>query len=117
MNPITLAAPALSHAPPVDLVDAASHAGFAGVGLRLSRSRVAEHPFHPIVGNPVLITEIKRRLADGGLRLLELYSFYLTPTFDFEAFTAAMEAGAELGGSYVVVLGYDTDASRACDTF
>jgi sugar phosphate isomerase/epimerase len=117
VNPITLAAPALSDAPPLDLVDAAAFAGFAGLGLRISRSRVPGQPFYPIVGNTRLIADIKRRLADSNLQLLELYSFYLTPDFRFDAFRAALETGAELGARYAVVLGYDPDEARARDTF
>lgn len=117
MNPITLAAPALTHTTPIGLVEAAASAGFDGLGMRVGRSSVAEHPFHAVVGNVPLIAEIKHRLSDSGLMLLELYSFYLTPVFDFNAFKAAMEVGADLGARYVVVLGYDHDWGRASDTF
>jgi sugar phosphate isomerase/epimerase len=117
VNPLTLAAPALANATPLELVNAAAAAGFAGVGLRIAPSRVRDQPFHPVVGQPPLIADIRRRLADGPLQVLELYSFYLTPDFDFAAFHAAMEVGAELGARYAVVLGYDSNRSRACETF
>jgi sugar phosphate isomerase/epimerase len=117
MNPITLSAPTLSYAKPLDFIDVASAAGFDGVGLRLSRSSSPELPFHPVVGNTALIADIKRRLADTGLRFLDIYTFYLTPSFDLDACRRTMEVGAELGAKYAATVGYDADHSRIADNF
>jgi sugar phosphate isomerase/epimerase len=117
MNQITLAPPSLRNATPFELIDAAAEAGFDGVGLRLLKARSPEHSFHPIVGDRPLIAEIRQRLRDKGLCVLELYSFYMTPDFDLSVFTAAIEVGAQLGAKYGVALGYDPDWSRMRDTF
>jgi sugar phosphate isomerase/epimerase len=117
MNPITLAPPSLRNATTLQLLDAAAAAGFDGVGLRLLKARAPEHSFEPVIGNPALIAQIKQRLRDNGLSVLELYSFYMTPVVDFDAIAAAMEVGADLGAKYAVALGYDEDRGRMCDTF
>jgi len=54
-------------------LEAAAAAGYDGVGLRLARSPL--FPFHPVVGNAVLIREMKRALASSGLAVLDILSF------------------------------------------
>ncbi|MEJ0040255.1 MAG: sugar phosphate isomerase/epimerase, partial [Gammaproteobacteria bacterium] len=117
MNPITLAAPSLPEATPLELVDAAAAAGFSGLGLRLCASKLVEQPFHPIVGNAALITQIRRRLSETGLMLLDIYTFYLTSDFDFDACRVAMAVGAELGAQYAVVVGHGTAGPHVQATF
>ncbi|MEJ0084960.1 MAG: TIM barrel protein [Pseudomonadota bacterium] len=117
MNPITISAPTLSYAKPLDFIDAAAAAGFDGVGLRLSKASSPDLPFHPVVGNAPLIADIKRRLADTGLKFLDIYTFYLTPSFDLDACKAALEVGAEFGAKFAATVGYDADHARARDTF
>ncbi len=117
MNPITISAPTLTYAKPLDFIDLAAAAGFDGVGLRLSRAYSPELPFYPVVGNAPLIADIKRRLADTGLQFLDIYTFYLTPTFDLDACKRALEVGAEFGAKFAATVGYDADHSRIRDNF
>ena len=110
MNRLFLAPTTLLDTPPIDFLAAAAEAGFDGVGLRLYRS--PNLPFHPVVGNTALIREIKRALADSGLALLDIFTFYLQPATDVRDCTAALELGAELGLKYAVIQGDDPDWSR-----
>jgi sugar phosphate isomerase/epimerase len=56
-------------------------------------------------------------LSDTGLKVLEVFSFYLEPETDIESFRPALELGADLGAAYAMVMGRDPDWSRTCDNF
>ena len=58
-----------------------------------------------MVGNQPLIREMKQVIADGGLKVLDILSFYLVPEPDFATFTAALELGREFGAKYAMVIG------------
>ena len=73
VNLIALSPTTLPEAPPLEYLEAAAAAGYDGVGLRLARSPL--FPFHPVVGNAVLIREMKRALASSGLAVLDILSF------------------------------------------
>jgi sugar phosphate isomerase/epimerase len=115
MNRLFLAPSCLPETPPLEIIDAAAAAGFAGVGLRLNRSPGL--PFHPVVGNAALIREIKRRLADTGLQVLDVFSFYLVPDVDLESYRPALDLGAEFGAGHINVIGDDSDWQRLCGNF
>ncbi len=117
MNLLPLAATSLPEAGPVEVLDAAAAAGFAGVGLRINWPPSRAHLAPPLGGDVRLLAELKRRLAATGLQVLDLYSFYLTAEFDFAAARKQLELGAQLGARYAVTIGHDTQWSRACETF
>jgi len=112
-NLIALSPPTLPDTPPIEYVEAAAAAGYDAVGLRLARSPLFS--FHPVVGNPPLIRELKLVLAGSGLRVLDILTFYLQPATDLHAFVPALELGAELGARYALVAGDDPDWARLRD--
>src|SRR5262249_20323250 len=61
--------------------------------------------------------QMKARLADAGLAVFDIYSFYLEPGTDVAAFIPAIELGAELGAKYLVTMGADPDWSRQRENF
>ena len=100
---------------PIEYIEATVAAGYDGIGLRVHRSPGL--PFFPVVGDAALIREMKSRIADAGLEVFDLYSFYLEPGTDVTTFAPAMELGASFGAKYATVMGADTDWSRQRDNF
>lgn len=115
MNQLGLAPTTLPHAAPLDYVEAAAHAGFPLIGLRLNASPGL--PYQPLIEDKALVAAVRRRIADAGLKVLDVYSFYMTPQTDLDAFAPAVELSAELGARYVMVMGSDPDWSRMRDNF
>jgi sugar phosphate isomerase/epimerase len=115
MHKLVLAPTTLADTPPLEYVEAGAAAGYDAIGLRLQRSPAM--PYHPVLGDAPLIRAIKARLAEARLAVLDIFSCYLQPTTDIEAFAPALELGGELGARYVLVMGDDPDAARLRDNF
>jgi sugar phosphate isomerase/epimerase len=114
MNPILLAPTTLPDTPPLEYIAAAAKAGYAGIALRVHASPGL--PFHPVLGNPPLIRDIRRALDDAP-PVWEIGSFYLQPDTELSAFKSALALGAEFGAKFAFVIGDDPDAARLCDRF
>src|SRR4030081_3845994 len=97
-NDLVLAPTTIPDAAPLEYVAAAAAAGYRRVGVRLNR--FPRPPFPAGGGNATLVKEMKRVLSGAGLRVLDIYSFYLAP--DTAAFKPAIELGAEFGATYLV---------------
>lgn len=115
LHKIVIAPTTLQDAAPLEYVEATIAAGYDGIGLRVHRSPGL--PFHPVVGDTALIRAMRQRLADAGLEVLDLYSFYLEPETDVQRFAPALELGASFGAKYATVMGADDDWSRQRDNF
>ncbi len=106
---------ALDASPP-ELVQAAARAGFDAVGLRL----VPPHPndpVFPLVNDPGLKRQTMNALRGTGIRVLDIEALWLWPHTEIARFQPALEAGAELGAHYLLVVGNDPDAGRQADNF
>jgi sugar phosphate isomerase/epimerase len=114
LHPLFLAPTTLMDAGPLDLIEAARDAGYDGVGLRLHPS--PNLPYHPVVGT-LLTRRMKRTLAAAKLRVLDIYTFYLTPATRLDDLVPALALGAEFGAAYALVQGADPDWSRLVDNF
>ena len=115
MRKLIIAPTTLQDTAPIEYIEATIAAGYDGIGLRVHRSPGL--PFHPVVGNAPLITEMRSRIADAGLDVFDLYSFYLQPETDVASFAPAMELGASFGARYATVMGADENWSRQRDNF
>ena len=115
LNELYLAPTSLVDAAPLELIGAAAAAGYDGIGLRLNASPGL--PFHPVVGNPPLVRDVRRALGDAGLAVLDVYSFYLQPATDVRLFAPALELGAALGAKYALTMGDDPEWPRLADNF
>jgi len=71
----------------------------------------------PSVGDTPLVREIERRLADTGVRVLDVEIFRLLPDTDASAFAPALETGARLGATQVLVGAYDPEPKRLVERF
>ncbi len=115
MHPLILAPTTLMDATQLEVIEAAANAGYDGVGLRLHPSPGL--PYHPVVGDRALIADMRRVLADNRLSVLDIYSFYLQPGTELDAFMPALALGAEFGARYALVQGADSDGARLRDNF
>lgn len=117
MNKIGLAPTSLPNTPALEYIAAASQAGFEGIGMRLFRSPGLRYGFDPVAGDAAKVREVKRALADSGMQLLEVLSYYLQPEMDLDSMAPSLELAAELGATYALVIGDDPEWSRMVDSF
>ncbi len=115
MHKLFIAPTSLQDSAPIEYIEATAAAGYDGLGLRVHRSPGL--PFFPVVGNAALLAEMRSRIADAGLKVFDLYSFYIRPETDVAEFAPSMELGATFGAKYATVMGDDTDWSRQRDKF
>ena len=106
-------------ASPADVVSIAAEAMLDAVGLRLHPD--VRFPDEPRYGtestSSPAFKDVKRRLEDTGLALLDVEVVRLMPDMDPESYVPLMEMGAELGAGHVLVLGSDPDETRSTDNF
>jgi sugar phosphate isomerase/epimerase len=96
--------------PAPEQVSVAAQAGYTHVGLRLIP-----------VANQVLPAfderETARRLADTGVKVLDVEVFRLAPETRVAGFEATIAAAARLGATELLVHGADGDETRLTDAF
>jgi sugar phosphate isomerase/epimerase len=107
---IGLAALTVLELSPAEQVSAAAQAGYTHVGLRLIP-----------VGNQVLPPlderETERRLADTGVRVLDVEVFRLAPQTKVADFEPVIAAAARLRATELLVHGADPDEARLAESF
>src|SRR5207249_2575267 len=108
---IGLAALTVVELPHHEQVSATAQAGYSHVGLRLI----------PVAGQPVIhaldASELERRLADTGVRVLDVEVFRLAPQTDIKEFEAVMATAQRLGATELLVHGADYNEARLIETF
>ena len=117
MNKIALAPTSLPDSPPLEYVHAAGKAGYTAIGLRVFRSPGVNYPFYPIVDDPNLARDVKKAIADYGIEVVDVLSFYILPEMDFDAMMKPLEYAKELGATYALVIGDDDEWGRATENF
>jgi sugar phosphate isomerase/epimerase len=110
-RPIGLAALTVLELPHHEQVAIAAQAGFSHVGLRLRP--VAGQPYE----YPIDMPEIKARLADSGVRVLDVEVFRIGPDTRVGDFEPVMTLAAQLGAQHLLVHGADPDEARMADNF
>jgi sugar phosphate isomerase/epimerase len=113
---VTLAPTTLPSTGPLEFIDAASAAGFEGLGFRLHKSP-AYPDWQDWLGDAALKREVKARLQSAGQEMIESLSYYLLPDLDLDEMKPSLEYAAELGAAYALVIGRDEDWSRQRDSF
>jgi sugar phosphate isomerase/epimerase len=109
-RPIALAALTVLELPPPEQVAVAAQAGYSHVGLRLIPVANQTLPaFDP--------RELERRLADTGVRVLDVEVFRLAPETRVAAFEPTLAASARLGATQILVHGADPDTARLVENF
>ena len=115
-RPISLAALTVLELTPPEMVDCAAEAGFSHVGIRLLPATPTE-PQYDIVGDTPLLREVERRLADTGVKVLDVEIFRIKPDTRVGDYEAAIATAARLGASELLVAGNDPDEARLIDSF
>jgi sugar phosphate isomerase/epimerase len=115
-RPISLAALTVLELTPPEMVDCAAEAGFSHVGIRLLPATPTE-PQYDIVGDTPLLREVERRLADTGVKVLDVEIFRLKPDTRVSDYEAAIATAARLGASELLLAGNDPDEARLIDSF
>src|SRR5688572_8945790 len=92
---LSLAYLTVSGTPPPEQVAAAAEAGFQGVGLRITGIRPGD-PISSIVRDREVLRETERRLADTGVRVLDVEVIRITPQWRVADEAPALEWAARL---------------------
>jgi sugar phosphate isomerase/epimerase len=101
---------------PIQLIDVAASAGYEYVGLRLNRV-TPEEPLYRLIEDRALMKATKARLAETGVRVLDVELARMSPELDAKYFLPLLEAGAELGAKHVITQLPDPDRARATERF
>lgn len=110
MRAFGLAALTVRELTPPEQVTVAARAGYSHVGLRLI-------PVANQVLPPFDMRELERRLADTGVKVLDVEVFRLDPQTRIEAFEPTLDNAARLGATDILVHGADDDEARLADSF
>jgi sugar phosphate isomerase/epimerase len=117
MNKVGLAPTSLSNSSALEYIDAARRAGFEAIGMRFFRSPGLRYGFDPVVGDAAKMLDVKRALADSGMELLEVLSYYLQPQMDLDSMLPSLEFAAQLGAKYALLIGDDPEWERMVNNF
>lgn len=114
---LSLAALTVLALEPQDMVSCAAEAGYAMVGLRLVPATAEEPAYPDLVGDTPRVRDVARRLADTGVRTLDIEILRLKPDTDVASYRPVLETGARLGARHVLVAGNDSDRPRLVERF
>ena len=112
LAPLTI----LELAPP-DMVTCAAQAGYSHLGLRLNPVMPNLDVSYPIVGDTEMVREVARRLADTGLKVLDVEFIRITPDTRVADYVPMLETAARLGATQVLAGGGDADEGRLATHF
>jgi len=113
---ISLAALTVLELPPPAMVACAGAAGYGHVGLRLIPATPDEARYDTI-GDTPLVREIRARLDDTGVRVLDVEILRLKPDTRVTDFLPVLETAARLGAANALVAGNDPDELRFVERF
>ncbi len=105
----------LDTAPP-DWVSLAHDAGFDAVGIRAAAIGPTEEEW-PMRAGSAMLAETLRRMAEGGVRVLDAEIIRINPQTVIATYEPLFETAAALGASFINVMGDDPELHRARDTF
>ena len=106
----------LLQCPPPEIVTIAAKAGYDYVSLRITAVTASEL-LYPLVDDREMMRETKQRLADTGIKVLDVELARMDPTTEPETYFPFLEACGELGALHIICQLPDLDRSRATDRF
>ena len=101
---------------PPEMVGIASKTGYQYVSLRMT-SVTPNEKTYPLMDDHAMMKETKERMADTGVRVLDIELARMDPQTEPETYLTFLEAGAELGARAVIAQLPDPDRARATDRF
>ncbi len=115
-RPLSLAALTVIELTPPDMVTCAARAGFTHVGLRLIPATPEEVSYETVGDTPV-IRDVRARLDDTGVAVLDIEILRLNPETRVADFLPVLETGARLGARNALVAGNDPVEVRLTERF
>jgi sugar phosphate isomerase/epimerase len=101
---------------PLELIDIAAAAGYDYASIRATPVAPGER-VTPLAGDPSMVRRVVDRLADTGVRVLDVELARIGPDEDPDRYVQVLEAAAEVGARHVISQLPDPDRSRATDRF
>jgi sugar phosphate isomerase/epimerase len=101
---------------PPDLIEVAARCGYDYVSLR-PIAVTADEPKYPFGEDKELFAATRRKLADTGLKLLDIELVRVVEGIDARSCLPAFEAAAALGGKHVLSSVWTPDRDFAVDRF
>jgi sugar phosphate isomerase/epimerase len=105
----------LSLAPP-ELVEVAAATGYQYVSLRPIPVTPNE-PKYPLGQDSALLARTRRKMADTGIKLLDIELARILDGVDIRSYEPALAAAAELGGKFVLSSGWTPDHGYTVEKF
>ncbi len=111
---VSLANLTVPDADPLRQIEAAADAGFDAVGLCINPD---DRQSASLVRDAAQRRRVREKLTERRMSVLDIEIFPLAPRLDKAALEPLLAVGAELGATFVLVMGNDEDESRACDSY
>ena len=113
--PLHLAHLTVHEASPEELIDTAVSCGFAGVGMRITGFAPDNDPMG-LLGDRTRLRELRGRIADHGLQLVNVCSYRLTDDIDVDVYAPVLEVCRRLGASTMLITCFAEDEVRRQDS-
>jgi sugar phosphate isomerase/epimerase len=101
---------------PEQAIDAAAHAGYDFVGVRLLPAAPGGIAF-PLMEEPARVKDLVQRMQDGGIGLFDVEMIRIGPDFDPFPYLPFLDCAARLGAKTILVAGDDPDEARLADSY
>jgi len=101
---------------PTELIEIAAGAGYDYASIRTTPVAPGEQ-VTPLTGHPAMVREVVHRLADTGLRVLDVELARLGPDDHPDQYLQMLEVAAEVGARHVISQLPDPDRTRATERF
>jgi sugar phosphate isomerase/epimerase len=101
---------------PLELIDIAAAAGYDYASIRATPVAPGER-VTPLAGDTSMVRQVVHRLADTGVRVLDVELARIGPDEEPDRYVTVLEAAAEVGAQHVISQLPDPDRGRATDRF
>ena len=101
---------------PPEMVEIAAKAGYTYVSLRMTAVTAGERTY-PLMDDRKMMKETRARMADTGVRVLDIELARMDPATEPETYLSFLEAGGELGARSVIGQIPDPARERATERF
>jgi sugar phosphate isomerase/epimerase len=99
---------------PLELIEIAAGAGYDYASIRATPVAPGER-VTPLAGDAAMVRSVNRRLADTGLRVLDVELARLRPEDEPDQYRGILDAAAAVGARHVICQLPDPDHARAAD--
>jgi sugar phosphate isomerase/epimerase len=103
-------------ATPLEQIDLAARAGYDYASIRTTPVAPGEH-VAPLAGDEAMIRKVSSRVADTGVKILDVELARLGPDAEPDDYLGFLEAAAAIGTRHVIGQLPDPDRNRAIDHF